>query len=238
MTTKACSNMGVSQFELSKITLKNLNKFDLSPTGKLVLLSLIDCYNPRSEEIFPKQSTIADNLGISIKSVQRSIKELADAQVVIYETKSTNRYKLTSTFFDLLKMSHNTPKIVPSKSDNLSPVYHEQIHEEKKNKVLSFQLTEFQKKYADIFQKLSESELKKYKSLQGYEKEDFLKAKRKECLQAQSSKELQLKLTNDRQNTGSPLNFTKEQSIDYLNNLPPFLSDSYFAKELRKKWKI
>ena len=100
------SKMCVStQFELSKITLKNLNRFDLSPTAKLVLLALVDCYNPRTEGIFPKQKTIAEQLGISVSSVIRAIKELAHAQIVIYETKSTNRYKLTPTFFTLVKLT-------------------------------------------------------------------------------------------------------------------------------------
>ena len=72
--------MALSQFELSKITLKNLNKFDLSPTAKLVLLALVDCYNPQKAEIYPKQKTIADQLGVNISSVKRAIKELTTAR--------------------------------------------------------------------------------------------------------------------------------------------------------------
>ena len=49
----------------------------------------------------------------------------------------------------------------------------------RKNKVLSFQLTEFQKQYQDVFEKLTENALKKYKSLQGYEKENWLKGKKR-----------------------------------------------------------
>ena len=55
------------------------------------------------------------------------------------------------------------------------------------------------------------NDLLKYKSLQGYEKEEWLKSKRREYSQVQSSKELQLKLANDKQNTGSPF-------FDLLNN--------------------
>ena len=52
-------------FDLVKILLNNLFRFDLSSTCKLVLLSLADCYNPKHEYVFPKQSTIAKKLGIT-----------------------------------------------------------------------------------------------------------------------------------------------------------------------------
>jgi hypothetical protein len=121
MTAKACSNMVLSQFELSKITLKNLNKFDLSPTAKLVLLALVDCYNPRKEEIYPKQSTIVDQLGISISSVKRAIKELADSQIIIYELKNTNRYKFTQTFFNVVNLTSGKVQNESSSCIKLNP---------------------------------------------------------------------------------------------------------------------
>ena len=244
----------LSQFELSKVALKNLNKFDLSPTAKLVLLALIDCYNPRKEEIYPKQKTIADDLGISDRSVTRAIKEITDAGLLIYERKYQNRYKMTPVFFGLLSLKvdpSNNPTLSKNKklspvscqsvgleNDSLSPACIEQKEEQKKNKILSFGLTEFQKKYADVFEKLSENEIERYKTLQGYEKESWLKAKKKDFFQVQSSKALQEKLKNDKKNTGSPLDFNKEQAIEYLRDLPEFLKNSYFAKELRKKWKL
>lgn len=36
----------------------------------------------------------------------------------------------------------------------------------------------------------------------------------------------------------SPLDFNKEQAIEFLNNLPGNLQNTFFAKELRKKWKL
>ena len=240
MNTKACNSMVLSQFELSKITLKNLHKFNISPTGKLVLLALIDCYNPTKHDIFPKQTTIAQQLGISISSVKRVIKEITNAGLLIYERKYQNRYKLTQHFFDLINLTPAEVKFKPSESTNLNPACIEQKKEtnKKQKNVLSFQLTKFQMQYRDVFENLSKSEIKKYRSLQGYEKEDWLKVKRKEYSQIQTSKELQIKLENDKQNTGSPLDFNKDQAIEYLKNLPAFLSDSFFAKELRKKWQL
>ena len=43
-------------------------------------------------------------------------------------------------------------------------------------------LTKFQQQYTDVFERLSEGELLKYKELQGYEKEEWLKNKRKEYI--------------------------------------------------------
>jgi len=107
-----------TQFKLSKITLQSLSKFDISPTAKLVLLYLIDCYNPAKVYMFPKQETIADKLGISLSSVKRAIKELSKANIIIIELKFSNRYNLTQTFFELLNMTPDTVQIEPPKCQN------------------------------------------------------------------------------------------------------------------------
>lgn len=85
-----------TQFELSKIVLNNLKHFDLTPTGKLVLLFLVDCYNPKKADMFPKQKTIAEKLGVSEISVTRAISELHKEGLIISERKYTNRYNFTS----------------------------------------------------------------------------------------------------------------------------------------------
>ena len=86
----------VSQFELTTNLVTKLNKFDLTPTAKLVLLYLTTCYNPKHKEIFPKQRTIADKIGVSERSVTRAIQELFKEGLVLIECKYTNRYKLTA----------------------------------------------------------------------------------------------------------------------------------------------
>ena len=115
---KELLNSGLSQFKLSKITLSSLSKFEISPTAKLVLLYLVDCYNPRKKYIFPKQETIAEKLGISISSVKRAVKELAQANIIIIELKFSNRYNLTQTFFDLLNMTPAMAQIDSPKCQN------------------------------------------------------------------------------------------------------------------------
>jgi len=100
-----------TQFKLSKITLQSLSKFNISPTGKLVLLYLIDCYNPAKQYMFPKQETIADKLGISASSVRRGIKELSKAGLLVIELKFSNRYRLTSNFFEVINLTPDSVQI-------------------------------------------------------------------------------------------------------------------------------
>jgi len=107
-----------TQFKLSKITLQSLSKFNISPTAKLVLLYLIDCYNPAKQYMFPKQETIADKLGISASSVRRGIKELSKANIIIIELKFSNRYKLTPSFFNLINMTSDSVQIEPPPCQN------------------------------------------------------------------------------------------------------------------------
>ena len=102
-----------TQFKLSKITLQSLSKFSISPTGKLVLLYLIDCYNPAKQYMFPKQETIADKLGISASSVRRGIKELSKTGLLVIELKFSNRYRLTSIFFKVINMTPDSVQIEP-----------------------------------------------------------------------------------------------------------------------------
>jgi hypothetical protein len=45
-------------------------------------------------------------------------------------------------------------------------------------------------------------------------------------------------IEKNRANSCSPLDFTKEQAEEYLKNLLPELKNSYFARELRKKWSL
>ena len=213
MTANACQNMVLSQFQLSKITLKNLHKFKISPAAKLVLLALIDCYNPANKEIFPKQVTIAEQLGISLSSVKRVIKELATAGLIIYETKNTNRYKLTSTFFALINLTPDTVKINTSGSTNLKPTCIEHIKENKNNKVLNFKKETVHRPYHHN----NQTEGINYPTTEATKR-----------------------LINKSKNIvrSSPLDMDKEQALNWLSTLPAFLNDSYFAKEVRKKWNL
>lgn len=108
---KSMPTKGFTQFELTQKLLQNLNTFKLTPTAKLVLLYLSSCYNPKHGEMFPKQKTIADKLGVSEASVIRAISELHKEGLIISERKYTNRYKYTARFLSLLGISNNKMQV-------------------------------------------------------------------------------------------------------------------------------
>lgn len=133
---KTISEYGFSQFDLSKKLLQNLNKFKLTPTAKLVLMFLADCYNPEKAYMFPKQKTIATKTGISEASVIRAVSELHKEGLIISERKYTRLYVFTSYFLTSLGISHNKMQVNNSQNEikktcNLQPVYKEQIKEQK-----------------------------------------------------------------------------------------------------------
>lgn len=125
---------GVSQFELSKKVLNNLYKYNLKPVTKLVLLFLCDCYNPKHGEMFPKQSTIAQKLGVSEVSVIRAISELHKEGLIISERKYTNKYSFTSRIInEQNKMIAQTKQNDSSKPIKKIAPYIEQKRETKKS---------------------------------------------------------------------------------------------------------
>lgn len=148
---------GVSQFKLTDRLLKNLNKYELSPTGKLVLLYLSSCYNPKKADVFPKQKTIANKLGISERSVIRAIQELVKDGLIFVEGKYTNHYVFSSKiiqkpsqnekFFEPENLSDDLSQNGTSKRDNLSHHEHEPKKEQEKQP-LSMEDYKILKKYA------------------------------------------------------------------------------------------
>lgn len=92
---------GIKQVELLNYLLNNLSQFNLKPTAKLVLMYLAGCYNPKHADVFPKQKTIACQMGISEASVIRAIQELHKEGLIVSERKYTNRYKFTSKILNL-----------------------------------------------------------------------------------------------------------------------------------------
>ena len=113
---------GISQFELSKKILNNLSQFKVSPSAKLVLLYLADCYNPKTAKMFPKQKTIAAKLGISERSVIRAISELREGGLILVESNLSNRYAFGAKIgvSDTAEQKNFSPAILSSKNDNLS----------------------------------------------------------------------------------------------------------------------
>lgn len=121
-TARVYENKGISQFELSKKILNNLSQFKISPSAKLVLLYLADCYNPKNSKMFPKQKTIAAKLGISERSVIRAISELREGGLILIESNLSNRYVFGAKIglFDTVEQKNFSSAKLSSQNDNLS----------------------------------------------------------------------------------------------------------------------
>lgn len=149
-----------SQFELSKNVLHNLKHFDLTPTGKLVLLVLVDCFNPENNAVvFPSMEFIADMAGIGLTATKQAIRDLILTGCIIKSKRGKirgnyNKYLLTRKIQyraseraenenlsqsqksdnDLLKSSEND-RFKQSDSDRF---HEEQKTEQKNNNVVDF----------------------------------------------------------------------------------------------------
>lgn len=149
---------GFSQFRLTSNLINNLSQFDLTPTAKLVLVYLSNCYNPKKAEMFPKQKTIAAKIGVSKASVIRAICELHKEGLIVSERKYTLRYKFTSKIvskplenekiFDDNNLQVETSQNETLEHCNLQPACIEQKKEQKKEpqNVVEYKIL---KKYAE-----------------------------------------------------------------------------------------
>lgn len=113
----------LTQHQLTTGIVTKLNTYQITPTAKLVLLYLTTCYNPKHADVFPKQKTIADKLGISERSVTRAIQELCKEGLVLVECKYSNRYKFTSKIVCSDKMAVDSGQNDIQQDDNLSLPY-------------------------------------------------------------------------------------------------------------------
>lgn len=136
---KTKQQLSCTQFELTNKIITNLNNYNITPTAKLVLLYLTTCYNPEHSEVFPKQKTIADKLGVSERSVTRAIQELFKEGLILIECKYTNRYKFTSrmTAEQSENLSDDLRQNDILKSDNLSGTCIEQKNKTKKEQTFN-----------------------------------------------------------------------------------------------------
>lgn len=133
-TVKKHAVEGFTQFKLTNYLLNNLSQFKISPIAKLVLLELSAFYNPNKPDVFPKQKTLAQKIGVSERSIVRAIQELFKEGLILIECKSTNRYIFTSQIvaqqpqekiFTQENMSDVLCQNNAPQNDNLSPHEHE-----------------------------------------------------------------------------------------------------------------
>lgn len=93
---------GISQFELTSNLLRNLNKFELTPVTKLVLLELTTHLNEdkNGSVVFPSVEYIANVLGIGLTAAKKAIKDLINEGLIIKSKRSKiqgnyNKYLIT-----------------------------------------------------------------------------------------------------------------------------------------------
>ena len=139
-TAKKHAGHAIKQVEILNYLIHNLSQFNLKPTTKLVLLYLAGCYNHKHVDFFPKQKTIALQMGISERSVISAIQELHKEGLVISERKYTNRYRFTSRILNLggiVEDFSEPEKIAEAKckdctleTENSAPPYIEQEKEQ------------------------------------------------------------------------------------------------------------
>lgn len=93
---------GISAFELTQKTLRNLNKFNLTPVAKLVLLELTTHLNEtvNGSVVFPSMEYISNILGVGLTATKKAIKDLINEGLLIKSKRSKvngnyNKYLLT-----------------------------------------------------------------------------------------------------------------------------------------------
>ena len=104
---------------------------NLKPTTKLVYIFLVCRFNNRTAQCNPSQIYIADALKITVRTVQRAIRDLRRAKILNYTLGNSyigsNRYYLTHSNAGLYKEHQTTAeytgndKIVPLHTTPLSP---------------------------------------------------------------------------------------------------------------------
>lgn len=184
-----------------------LTKCNLTGTTKLVLFALAEHYNSEKEEMFPSQKYLANQLGISEKSVERSVKELAEQGFITYTTKRVNRYKFTIKFFNSVKMSDMTRQNVGSDSrQNVGQTYKKEQRNYYKNNFKNFNFYNAQNP-------------------------------EKSCVPSvDKTRELLEQYRKDAEETVSPLDYNEKDALNWLKKVPKILRNSFFATSLLKKY--
>lgn len=183
-----------------------LTTCNLTGTTKLVLFAFAEHYNSEKEEMFPSQRYLAERLGISEKSVERSVKELASQGFVSYTTQKVNRYKFTKKFFDAVKMSGNGGQNVgDGYRQNVGLTYN---HEQRNYK-------------------------KEFKNFGSYSPQTLVN---RAIPTVEKTREMLEKYREEASNTLSPLDYNKDDALSWLKNVPKMLRNSFFATSLLKKY--
>jgi len=230
-TTQA--NYTIKQYELSTVITHNrfFKRVSLTPSAKLIIRCLIDCWNPDNKLMFPRQEMIADACDMSVRSVEKAIKELKENGLILITKKyNKNAYTFTNEFFALVfkvdnfspenakKCARILPEIIAGLPENSAVTYitnKEPINiNRNENKNLNFN-----KNKTD------------YKNDWRNNMTTGITYKDPENTKQAMAETFSVKC-------GSPLDLPKEEQIEYYNKLPDFAKNGIFGREIKKRWNL
>lgn len=114
---------------------------DLSNPAIIVLNSLAFHFNTRRKDMFPTQELIASKTNLSTSSIKRGLNELLVKGVIIKTKKSkssTNLYKFTQKFFELVNLNCTIVQNDPNHEFNLiSPCIEHEKNNKRKEQTIS-----------------------------------------------------------------------------------------------------
>ncbi|OGI29301.1 MAG: hypothetical protein A2287_00645 [Candidatus Melainabacteria bacterium RIFOXYA12_FULL_32_12] len=205
-------HVNIKSFDLvSEITRQDLfSKIDIKPVGRLIIFNLANMYNPKLGYSFPGIDKLARCTGYSDRQVKTGLKELFEFGLIV---RTEKKIYFTRKFYEILQLiqdedTSQKSEEITPKSENISPPCHEQIKTKKLNNSVKNKVLDFRQKQQEGQNYISVENTRKYLSEQKSIK------------------------------PSSPLDFNFKQAKKYLEELPEFLKDSYFAKELKKKWDL
>ena len=245
-------------FELTHITLKRLNEFDITISAKLVLVFLTTFYNAQKNGavVFPSIQHIADTLGIGQTAVKQAIKDLVLKGLLLKSklNKAGNHNKyvfslkvqnstVKQTENDFLKQSNsvcfmNRTNNSEQNKDNNVVVF------QKKQTVTESQVPDFIKLnkniknpcayWASLTPEIKAELIKKEMEVQALAQKKLEEKQKKEQLRIAEAQEREyyksLSLSEK---------YTKEQAIALINAMPAEIRKiSKIAKELTELYQL
>lgn len=133
-TAQKHAQHGFSQFELTTKIVKNLNKYDITPTAKLVLILLTTHFNEEKNGavVFPSMPYISETLGISLTATKQAIKDLVSEGLILQSKREKIRGNYNKYIFTQ-KVHNSTVEQAENKSFKRSESDLSLIRTNKKN---------------------------------------------------------------------------------------------------------
>jgi len=115
MSASLACNQSYNQFEISKKLIQSgfFSQIKLSPSARLVLLTLASYNNFETEKCYPSIDTLIHNTGLTKQSIISAIKQLVDKQIIsVKKLDGKNFYFFRSIFYTCIGQNFRPNKIV------------------------------------------------------------------------------------------------------------------------------